>query len=216
MTSHRIESENERVRVPDYALDQHTQKGKNLGRSWDHWSEEGFKLSNEVEGLNVYRDQALALRKKHGRLKPKPEGDRRGGKKRNGDPGLFYSKHRREQRKTKSSSRPFKAALPALLSVLQPSEVVRRALWQSHAAFLRHLDLAQFGSDGFEGALVRSTKDLQAALPPTSRYWGIARKVLNIFLRDCLYTRYLDTSYHLHSNEDLFELPLDSNHRIAT
>jgi len=124
MTSHRIESENERVRVPDYALDQHTQKGKNLGRSWDHWSEEGFKLSNEVEGLNVYRDQALALRKKHGRLKPKPEGDRRGGKKRNGDPGLFYSKHRREQRKTKSSSRPFKAALPALLSVLQPSEVV--------------------------------------------------------------------------------------------
>ena len=80
--SHRIESVNERLQVPDYALDQHTQKGK---KNWvdpgTTWSEEGCRLQNEVDGLNVYRDRTLALRKKHGRLKPKPERERRGEKK---------------------------------------------------------------------------------------------------------------------------------------
>jgi hypothetical protein len=37
-------------------------------RGWDHWAEEGCKLSNEVNGFNVYKDRALKLRKKHGRL----------------------------------------------------------------------------------------------------------------------------------------------------
>ena len=79
--------------------------------------------------------------------------------------------------------------------------------------FLRHLDLAQFGlvsAKSFNHALVRSTKALRAVLPVKSRRWGIARKVLNIFLRDCLYTKYLDAAFHLHSHEALFELPLDS------
>ncbi len=33
---------------------------------------------------------------------------------------------------------------------------------------------------------------------------------MNIFLRDCLYTTYLDTAFGLRSNEAFFELPLDS------
>jgi hypothetical protein len=34
--------------------------------------------------------------------------------------------------------------------------------------------------------------------------------VINIFLRDCLYTTYLDAAFGLRKNEPYFELPLDS------
>ena len=47
-------------------------------------------------------------------------------------------------------------------------------------------------------------------LPIGARHWGLARKVLNIFLRDCLYTTYLDEAFHLRRSEALFEIPLDS------
>jgi hypothetical protein len=80
-------------------------------------------------------------------------------------------------------------------------------------SFLRHLDLAPFGSaDGaaFALALNRSTEALQATLPRSAQHWGIARKALNIFLRDALYTTYLDTAYQLRKAESLFEIPLDS------
>jgi hypothetical protein len=39
---------------------------------------------------------------------------------------------------------------------------------------------------------------------------GLARKFLNIFLRDCFYTTYLAHAYHLERTEELLELPLDS------
>jgi len=39
---------------------------------------------------------------------------------------------------------------------------------------------------------------------------GIARKVLNIFLRDALYTKYLSDAFNLSQAEYLFEIPLDS------
>lgn len=32
--------------IPDYALDKHTQKGKAMGRGWDHFFTEGSKLNN--------------------------------------------------------------------------------------------------------------------------------------------------------------------------
>jgi hypothetical protein len=41
----------------------------------------GDSRTNEVEGLNFCRARAFALRKKHGRLKEKPERDRRAEKK---------------------------------------------------------------------------------------------------------------------------------------
>lgn len=79
-------------------------------------------------------------------------------------------------------------------------------------AFLRQLDLSPFGSGGasFARALNRTTGALKAALPRRARHWGIARKVLNVFLRDCLYTTYLEPKFHLSEAEELFELPLDS------
>jgi hypothetical protein len=48
------------------------------------------------------------------------------------------------------------------------------------------------------------------ALPRAGRSWGVARKVLNIFLRDALYTVYLRDAFRLGRGEGLFELPLDS------
>jgi hypothetical protein len=48
------------------------------------------------------------------------------------------------------------------------------------------------------------------ALPQAGRSWGVARKLLNIFLRDSLYTCYLREGYNLTLAEGSFEIPLDS------
>jgi hypothetical protein len=79
--------------------------------------------------------------------------------------------------------------------------------------FLRRLDLATFGvsdSTTFEAELNRATDELRVALPRTCQHWGMARKILNIFLRDCLYTSYLVSAFHLDRAEQFLELPLDS------
>ncbi|MDX6288296.1 MAG: hypothetical protein QOH42_95 [Blastocatellia bacterium] len=78
--------------------------------------------------------------------------------------------------------------------------------------FLRTIDLTTFGpgSAAFAAALDHSTDNLRAALPRAVRHWGIARKVLNIFLRNCLYTTYLNAQFGFDRREDSFELPLDS------
>ena len=40
--------------------------------------------------------------------------------------------------------------------------------------------------------------------------WGAARKALNLFLRDCLYSKYLCPAYELDRIEAWMEIPLDS------
>ena len=88
-----------------------------------------------------------------------------------------------------------------------------RGVVASARTFLRTVDLRSFGTDRapvFAAVLDRTTQDLRDALPATAQHWGIARKVLNIFLRDCLYTSYLSERYGLKAAEFLFELPLDS------
>jgi hypothetical protein len=79
--------------------------------------------------------------------------------------------------------------------------------------FLARLRLAGFGVRNrprFETRLNRATTRLVAALPRRARRWGLARKFLNIFLRDCLYTKYLADANGLDRVEELLELPLDS------
>ncbi len=63
-----------RIPIPDFALDKHTRRGKQLGRGVDHWREEGCKLSNEVEGMNPYEQEATELRERYGRVKKKGTG----------------------------------------------------------------------------------------------------------------------------------------------
>lgn len=79
--------------------------------------------------------------------------------------------------------------------------------------FLNSLPLISFGTadpDKFKSSLDSATLGLKNAFPKNSRYWGLARKGLNIFLRDCLYTVYLRDNYSLGLAEALFEVPLDS------
>lgn len=79
-------------------------------------------------------------------------------------------------------------------------------------SFLAEMDLWQFshGPTSFAVALDGETEKLQARLPRAARRWGLARKLLNIFLRDCLYNSYLAPEFRLVLSEMAFELPLDS------
>src|SRR5687767_10690224 len=78
--------------------------------------------------------------------------------------------------------------------------------------FLGKLDLRRFGGkgagkEGFKAELDRGTEKLRRLLPGNP--WGLARKLLNIFLRDVLYTSYLSEPNGLAEAEALFEIPLD-------
>ena len=63
---------------------------------------------------------------------------------------------------------------------------------------------------GFWRALDRATRTMRDHLPREVSSWGLARKVLNIFLRDCFYNGLLMSTYKLKSAERFFEVPLDS------
>jgi hypothetical protein len=79
--------------------------------------------------------------------------------------------------------------------------------------FLRTLALEDFGTDApdrFQQRLDQATEALRLVLPEGAQYWGIARKALNIFLRDSVYTVYLRDEYGLARTEPLLEIPLDS------
>lgn len=50
------------IPIPDYALDKHTGKGKQLSRGWDHWFTEGTVLIEEsTEVDDIYKKDAHAL-----------------------------------------------------------------------------------------------------------------------------------------------------------
>lgn len=62
----------------------------------------------------------------------------------------------------------------------------------------------------FVRALDRQTLQVKASLPNRARHWGVARKVLNIFMRSCVYNRPLARAYAIAHLEPWLELPLDS------
>jgi hypothetical protein len=78
--------------------------------------------------------------------------------------------------------------------------------------FLRTVDLSQFATSdppSFNATLDRVTNRFAKKLKPRHHKWGLARKVLNIFLRDSFYTDWLRNGYRLGKARNLFELPLD-------
>jgi hypothetical protein len=80
--------------------------------------------------------------------------------------------------------------------------------------FLSELDIAEFAHpDSFPETLNRYTGNLKDAFPEGGRYWGRARKCLNIFLREASYNFLLRTTYGLANIDALLETPLDS--RVA-
>ncbi len=79
--------------------------------------------------------------------------------------------------------------------------------------FMGDLKLAPFGTSdqsAYGRRLNAATRRLMVALPKRAATWGLSRKLLNIFLRDCLYTTYLTRAYNLSAAERLMEIPLDS------
>ena len=86
-------------------------------------------------------------------------------------------------------------------------------LVESARGFLGSMSLGPFGTRSektFRAALNRQTTRMVEVLPPQGRSWGIARKLLNIFLRNALYTTYLRDRYHLAEAERWFEVPMDA------
>jgi len=80
-------------------------------------------------------------------------------------------------------------------------------------AYTGDLDLHRFSCRtriAFNAELNDATAELCSAMPRAIRSWGLARKGLNIFLRECLYTWYLRDHSRLDRSERFFELPLDS------
>ena len=79
--------------------------------------------------------------------------------------------------------------------------------------FAMCVDLRPFATDSrktFERQLDRLTDGMRQALPPGARTWGLARKLANIFLRNCLYNWHLRKVYALGKAEAFLEVPLDS------
>jgi hypothetical protein len=85
-----------------------------------------------------------------------------------------------------------------------------------HAArnYFQTMNLRRFNmlsNKDFEKLLDSTTVKLMSAMPEGAKHWGSSRKFLNIFLRHCLYNRYLCTHYRLHKLEAWLEVPLDSH-----
>jgi hypothetical protein len=78
--------------------------------------------------------------------------------------------------------------------------------------FLSALPLKQFGVAGpklFVHRLDGATNQLLSTLPRQVRHWGVARKAVNLFLRDSFYNAYLRDRFALQAAELLYEVPLD-------
>ncbi len=67
-------------------------------------------------------------------------------------------------------------------------------------AYLARLQLSDFAlsdAEQFRDALDRETEAIRQALPRDADSWGLARKCLNMFLRDAYYNADLRETYHL-------------------
>ena len=80
-------------------------------------------------------------------------------------------------------------------------------------AFLGQLDLRLEnikGKNQYIDWLDIQTEKILDQLPLKNRPWGAARKAINLFLRGCLYNKYLCEQYNLQYYEKWMEIPLDS------
>lgn len=81
-------------------------------------------------------------------------------------------------------------------------------------AYLAEMDLSNLCSirnqASFNTWLDEQTDAIVAIQHSPSIRWGAARKALNLFLRDCLYNKYLSSEYNIETVEAFLEVPLDS------
>jgi hypothetical protein len=84
---------------------------------------------------------------------------------------------------------------------------------QAARGFLANVDLKSFSvhsAQEFFEVLDGATDALAQSLPEGARHWGTARKALNIFLRDCVYNRFLCSHFAISCIHRWLEVPLDS------
>jgi hypothetical protein len=84
-----------------------------------------------------------------------------------------------------------------------------RYVVQRAREFLRRIDLSRFNvktEAEFRRRLDKLTEALRSSLPPGARNWGTARKALNLFLRDAVYSFYLREHYDEHALAAVQEL----------
>jgi hypothetical protein len=80
-------------------------------------------------------------------------------------------------------------------------------------SLLAALDLRKFAAaseSAFGQALDTATEDLRQSVPRGAQSLGLARKCVNLFLREDLYNVYLLNEYGLARAEQWYEIPLDS------
>jgi hypothetical protein len=53
----------QKFEVPDYALDKHTPRGRNMKRGVEHFWQEGAKVENHDGLADPYSDEAFRIRK---------------------------------------------------------------------------------------------------------------------------------------------------------
>ncbi len=95
------------------------------------------------------------------------------------------------------------------------STVRGRPMGTVHSArsYLAKLDLNNvhiLDERQFKVWMNKKTAYLKSKLPEGAQQWGLARKCLNIFLRDALYNQYLCKKFNLKHVESWLEVPLDS------
>jgi len=83
------------------------------------------------------------------------------------------------------------------------------AVVRDHLASLRLSRFRVSDRGAFRRSLEGATQDLVSALPAAARSWGLARKCLNVFLRDSFYNARLVSEFGLGVAEPFFEVPLD-------
>jgi len=79
--------------------------------------------------------------------------------------------------------------------------------------FLTQLNLRKFSvknKASFEKRLNIETNKFKKILSIKARRWGVARKAINLFLRDAFYNRYLSDRFKLERIEYFLEIPLDT------
>jgi hypothetical protein len=100
---------------------------------------------------------------------------------------------------------------PSTLRGIGPEGTVEKA-----RLYLRGIDLSDFrvrNKTTFIDVLDGQTLAMKSRLPKGGQYWGVARKSLNIFLREASYNRFLCDEYDLYRLEPWLEIPLDG--RVA-
>jgi len=91
-------------------------------------------------------------------------------------------------------------------------ETIRAYLGRLHLDRLAGMDRIDYARwlDVHTRHLQQKLQPLQKKSRGQEKQWGVARKAINLFIRSCLYNKYLSTEFRLTRVQRHMEIPLDS------